>query len=220
MQRSPSAPVGASLCRRHRRRCLPSPPPPLPAACPAPACLLRSSLARSWLICTLLLPACLPAEKVPIRALPTAEQEYFDRAAAAASASTSHIFFKDLKLLAVRQRAPCRCLYCCWELRLGATLRAAPARARRGAGGAGRATPLLPTGLQHRSPSPADAPLTACLPPPPQHDDDSEEDEQHDAGSGSSGGNLAGLGALPSGSATSLDHLGERWGEAQGVAVN
>ncbi|PRW44500.1 G8 domain-containing [Chlorella sorokiniana] len=44
-----------------------------------------------------------PVAKVPIKPLPTAEQEHFDRAAAAfrsTDASTSHIFFKDLKLLA------------------------------------------------------------------------------------------------------------------------
>ncbi|KAL4428238.1 hypothetical protein ABPG75_002327 [Micractinium tetrahymenae] len=41
-------------------------------------------------------------ERVGISELPTAEQEYFDKAAAAlrTDASTSHIFFKDLKLLA------------------------------------------------------------------------------------------------------------------------
>lgn len=42
---------------------------------------------------------------MPIKPLPTAEQEHFDRAAAAfrsTDASTSHIYFKDLKLLAVR----------------------------------------------------------------------------------------------------------------------
>lgn len=52
------------------------------------------------------LPPCPPAAKVPIKPLPTAEQEHFDRAAAAfrsTDASTSHIFFKDLKLLAVRR---------------------------------------------------------------------------------------------------------------------
>ncbi|KAL4433083.1 hypothetical protein ABPG77_006510 [Micractinium sp. CCAP 211/92] len=43
-----------------------------------------------------------PVERVGISELPTAEQEYFDKAAAAlrTDASTSHIYFKDLKLLA------------------------------------------------------------------------------------------------------------------------
>ncbi len=52
-----------------------------------------------------LLASALPAARVPIKPLPTAEQEHFDRAAAAyrsTDASTSHIYFKDLKLLAVR----------------------------------------------------------------------------------------------------------------------
>ena len=100
-----------AACRRHPAccayACLVLPWLPVATACCAASCPLSIGHVSAWPLPLPRLPrACpapLPAERVAISQLPTAEAEFYESQAAAGlrtDASASHIFFKDLKLLA------------------------------------------------------------------------------------------------------------------------